>query len=146
MTFFIKTLATLAVTFTALATSASADTYHHIDQIALTIERQTQQLRREIVHYRHTPEYAHLYADTREIARLAKHMHEVAHHHGSLAHLQADLRTLDSVFHHMEQTFRAAEASAAHGHGHIHGSTSHVRHLLHLIEENIHHIPIFPGQ
>lgn len=140
MTILTKTLTTLVLALTTLSASASADTYHHIDQLALSIDRKSQQLRREIVHYRHTPEYTHLSADTRELGRLAKHMHEVAHHHGSLAHLQADLKKLDSVFHHMEATFEQTEAAAAHGHGHIHGSTSHVGRLLHSVEDDIHHL------
>ena len=140
MTIFIKPLATISLVLTTLSASASANTYHHIDNLALTIERQSQQLRREIVHYRHTPEYTHLYADTRELSRLANHMHEVAHRRGSLAHLQADLKQLDSAFHHMEATFENAEAAAAHGHGHVHGSTSHIGRLLHAVETNIHHL------
>ena len=95
-----KLLAAASVFVVGLSGTASADTYHHIDDLANHIARQTRLLQHEIsAHYRHTPEYSHLVHDTNDLARLADHMHEVAHHHGSLAHLESDLRRLDSSFH-----------------------------------------------
>jgi hypothetical protein len=127
----------LALTLTA---SVSADTYHHIDELALSIDRESKRLLQETRHYRHTPEYGHLVNDCRELSRLADHMHDVAHHHGSLSHLECDLRELDSMFHHLESLFDQIEWRAAHGHGHVHGHTGHVRQLLDSIEQSIHHL------
>ena len=121
-------------------TSASADTYRHIDELALNIERQSKRLVSEVRHYRHTPEYRHLIEDARDMADLADHLHDVAHDHGSLAHMESDLRQLDSKFHHLESLFDRVEYGAAYGRGHVHGETSHVRELLHLIEDDIHHL------
>ncbi|MDB4539811.1 hypothetical protein N9231_05265 [Saprospiraceae bacterium] len=72
--------------------------------------------------------------------RLAAHMHETAHHHGSLKHLAKDLAELDSSFHHFESTFARVEHNAAYGHGHVHGNTAHVRRLMRSIENDIHHL------
>ncbi|NNE00103.1 MAG: hypothetical protein HKN47_22515 [Pirellulaceae bacterium] len=124
----------------ALTTSASASTYNHIDQLAVTVARQARTVVSETRHYRHTPEYRHLRSDAIEIARLADHMHEVAHHHGSLAHLESDLAQLDAKFHHLESVFDRIERNAAVGHGHIHGNTAHVRRLLCSMEDNLHHL------
>lgn len=135
-----KTLAAFGFIITTFSASASADTYHHIDELALTIDRQAKLLVSESVHYRHTPEYRHLVSDARDLCRLATHLHEVAHHHGSLAHLESDLSQLDAKFHHLESVFHRVERAASYGHGHVHGHTSHVWELLHSIENNIHHL------
>jgi hypothetical protein len=139
MTTLTKTLAAFGLLITCSA-PAMADTYHHIDQLALSIDRQAKQIVRESRHYRHTPEYRHLVADAREMCRLADHLHEVAHHHGDLAHLASDLNELDAQFHHLASVFDCIERRAAHGTGHIHGETSHVRALLNSIEDDIHHL------
>ena len=140
MAAFSKTLAALGLAITAFSATAKADTYHHIDQLALTIDRQSKQLVREAHHYRHTPEYRHLVSDARDMCRLADHLHEVAHHHGDLRHLTSDVDELDAKFHHLESVFDRVERRASHGHGHVHGNTSHVRELLISIEDNIHHL------
>jgi hypothetical protein len=135
-----KTFAALGLLVTLCSTSAFADTYRHIDELALDIQRQSRLLMRESSHYRHTPEYRHLLSDTRDIYKLAAHMHEVAHQHGSLAHLESDLRELDSEFHHLESVFDRVERESSHGHGHVHGYTGHVKELLKSIEADIHHL------
>jgi hypothetical protein len=140
MTVLTKTLAAFGLVLTALSASASANTYQHVDQLALSIDQKAKLIIGESRHYRHAPEYRHLVTDARELSRLASHMHELAHHHGSLAHLESDLSQLDSEFHHMESVFDRVELRAAHGHGHIHGNTSHVKGLLNSIEEDIHHL------
>ncbi|MDG2222354.1 MAG: hypothetical protein P8L85_13315 [Rubripirellula sp.] len=120
--------------------TVQADTYRHIDGLALSIERQSKQLLRECVHYRHSPEYRHLILDAVKMSRLADHMHDLAHRNGSLAHLESDLAQLDSMFHHLESLVHQIECRAGHGHGHSYGQTSHVRSLLRSIELNIHHL------
>ncbi|QDT13915.1 hypothetical protein [Planctomycetes bacterium K23_9] len=138
---FTKTITTLGLlVLTAFASNASADTYHHIDELALQIERNSKRLISEVRHYRHTPEYSHLVSDARHMARLADHVHDLAHDHGSLTHLNSDLVELDRKFHHLESVFNRVEHNAAYGHGHIHGDTSHVRGLLCSIESDLHHL------
>ena len=44
MTLFAKTAAVLTLACSALSGTAFADTYHHIDQLAVTVERQARQL------------------------------------------------------------------------------------------------------
>lgn len=140
MALFTKFFAAFGLLVTLCSSSSFADTYSHIDELALSIQRQSLAIERECRHYRHTPEYRHLVTDAREIHELAEHMHEVAHHPGSLAHLESDLRELDSEFHHLESVFDRVEREATHGHGHIHGGTSHVRRLLNSMESSIHHL------
>lgn len=136
-----KTLAALTLlATTSLSSSALADTYHHIDELALAISQQTKELVYETNRYRHSPEFPHLLSDTRELARLADHMHEVAHLQGSIEHLEADLATLDATFHHFESVFARVEQGASWGYGHVHGSSWNVRRLLSGIENNIHHL------
>jgi hypothetical protein len=135
-----KMAAVCVLTVTSFTASAFADTYHHIDQLALKIDLQAKQLLSESRHYRHTSEYVHLYNDARQLSRLSFHLHEVAHHHGSLAHLESDLAQIDSKFHHAESLIERIEHNASYGHGHVHGHTSHVKHVLHSMEQNIHHL------
>lgn len=138
---FSKTMVTFGILVaSAFTAQASADTYEHLDRLAVRVERSARLLVSEMRHYRHTPEYAHLRADAKEMRRLASHMHETAHHHGSLKHLARDLAELDSSFHHFESTFARVEHNAAYGHGHVHGNTAHVRRLIRSIENDIHHL------
>jgi hypothetical protein len=145
-----RTILTLALAGFAFTGAAQADTYGHIDQLALQLEKYATRLDREFaLHYRHTSQYAHLRSDSREMARLARHVHEVAHNYGSLSHLESDLRSLDRRFHHLEDLVNDIEFHAAHdyhggfdyhGGGHIHGETSHVRSLLNAMEDTLHHL------
>lgn len=135
-----KICAAFGIIVTALSSSAVADTYHHIDELALSIQRQSRELICETRHYRHTPEYRHLVADTRDMYELAAHIHDLAHHHGSIEHLESDVAELDAKFHHLESVFDRVERRAAHGHGHVHGNTAHVKAALNSIEDSIHHL------
>jgi hypothetical protein len=148
-----RTVLTVALAGFGLTSAAQADTYEHIDTLAVQLERYAARLDREFaLHYRHTSQYAHLRSDSREMARLARHVHDVAHNHGSLAHLQSDLRNLDQLFHHVEDLVDDIEFHAAHnahgyhggfgyhGGGHIHGETRHVARLLHAMEDVLHHL------
>lgn len=135
-----KTLAVCVIAATSFSAPAFADTYHHIDELALRIASKSQQIVCESRHYRHTPEYRHIVSDARAMHQFAEHIHEVAHHHGSLIHLEQDLVKLDAEFHHLENLFDRVEHRAAYGHGHIHGNTAHVKRLLNSIEDDIHHL------
>ena len=121
MTTLSKICAVLGIAVTTWSTTAMADTYQHIDELALDIQKKSRQLISEARHYRHTPEYRHLVDDARDMYELAAHVHDLAHHHGSLAHLESDVAQLDAKFHHLESVFDRVERRAAHGHGHIHG-------------------------
>ena len=140
MTLFAKTAAALTLACSVVSGTAVADTYRHIDELALTVERQARAIEREVAVYRHTADYGHLLVDTRRLARLAEHMHEVAHNHGCVAHLESDLRQLDSAFHHLERTIEHIEEDSFRGHCRIHGSTVHLRRLMHSMELNIHYL------
>lgn len=131
-------LAIIAAAITSSAATANAESYRHIDNLALRLQRRSAELFHEFrSHYRHTAQFSHLMADTRDIYYRAKHIHDVAHHRGSVYHLENDLRRLDRKFHHLEDVVRHIEH---HPHGHIHGDTRHVRHLLAEIEDDIHHL------
>lgn len=124
----------------AATSTLTANEYRHIDSLAVQIQNKTKLLVKETVHYRHTGNYYHMVEDTREMARLARHIHKVAHNEGSIYHLEADLNDLDRIFHHIEGLFDLTELDAAHGGGHVHGNTKHVKKLLKRIERCIHHM------
>ncbi|MBW3600369.1 MAG: hypothetical protein KY475_24280 [Planctomycetes bacterium] len=140
----------------AAAPAAQADTYSHIDNLALRLQQYARLLDREFAaHYRHTSQYRHLHEDSCEMVRLAGHVHDVAHHHGSLRRLRSDLRQLDELFHHIEDLVAEVEHDARpdyHGHyggyhsryggygGHIHGDTRHVHRILRATEDTLHHL------
>jgi hypothetical protein len=101
-------LKTIAATFLGTAlfgvtSSAQAQSYEHIHRLASRLERQTVEMHREVhAHFRGTPDYVHLDRDVAEMERLARHIHDVAHHRGSIRHLRADVERLDHLFHHIE--------------------------------------------
>ena len=135
-----KTVAALTLTCTAFSGAAFGDTYCHIDQLAVTIERQARQLQCEVAHYRNTHEYGVLIAETRQLARLAEHVRDVAQHHGSISQLQCDLRQLDSAFHRLERTLQRIDDHAFRGYGHLHRGTVHVGRLMNSLEDNIRYL------
>ena len=121
------------------STEVSADEFRHIDQLAVKIQRTTKRLISEVRHYRDTPAYGDLLADSREIYRLATHIHDLSHFHGRLAHMESDLRELDRKFHHLESVFDRVEHDAEfYGDGRIRGNTAHVKRLLNSIADSIH--------
>jgi hypothetical protein len=147
-----RTILTAALVGFAFTPAARADTYGHIEILAHQLDRYATRLDGEFAaHYRYSPEYGHLKSDAREMARLARHVHEVAHGHGSLSHLESDLRQLDRLFHHVEDLVDDIELHSTyhgyhsrfggyHGGGHVHGGGGEVRGLLHAIEDTLHHL------
>ncbi|MGH7129493.1 MAG: hypothetical protein ACREIV_13065 [Planctomycetaceae bacterium] len=127
--------------FGGFSVGSSYDTYHHIDELAFDVQKYTSSLYWEFRHhYSHTPDYQHLISDASQMYYLAKHIHEIAHHHGSVYHLEHDLEKLDRLFHHLENLVDEIEHEAFHGHGHVHGHTGHVRSMLRRTESLIHHL------
>ncbi len=124
----------------AMATTASADEYDHIDRMAIRIQNKTKQLLRETIHFRHTANYALLVQETNSLNQLATHIHDVTHFEGNLVHLRSDLQQLDSAFHRLEDLFDIIEHNTIHGTGHVHGNIKHVKRLMNSIEDAIHHI------
>ncbi len=138
-----KTIITKILSVSAILTATStlhANEYRHIDSLAVQIQNKTKLLVKETVHYKYTANYFHMLEDTREMARLARHIHEVAHNEGNIFHLEADLNDLDRAFHHVERLFDTTEIGAAYGAGHVQGNTKHVKRLLDKIEDCIHHM------
>ncbi|MCP4886949.1 MAG: hypothetical protein GY904_10105 [Planctomycetaceae bacterium] len=141
MATFTKVISVLTVLLSTLST-AQADTYHYIDGLALTIERQSKHLLRECVHYRHAPEYRHLIHDSIKMSRLADHVHDLARRNGSLAHLESDLAELDALFYHLQSLVSEIERRAACGYPHRHtpSHTAQIQDLMRSIERNIQHL------
>ncbi len=135
---FTKTMLTTALAMATFASSANADTYHHIDGLATKMQVQSKQLLREFaLHYSHKAEYRHLRSDAIQFYRVASHIHTVAHHSGDVHHLRDDLQKADRLFHHLEEVLELTDRSF---HGHNHGNTNHVFELMHDLETNLHHL------
>lgn len=91
-----------------LVSGGSLARAEHIDELALRLQGISTKLVREFSHnYRGSPHQRHLVADGIAVARLARHVHSLAHH-GAACHnreaLLADVRQLDELYHHMEIT------------------------------------------
>jgi hypothetical protein len=120
---------------------ASAHEFGHIDELALTLQRQTRALEGELAeHFRHAPHFRHLMSDAREMTGLAAHIHEVAHHGGSPYHLRSDLQNLDRLFRHLEAMVAHIEREAYHGGGAIRGHVRHVHELMGAVAGTLHHL------
>ncbi len=138
-----KALALTVLAGACLFTStASAQSYQHIDRLAYQLQRQSSSLYSEFrAHFSHTPGYRHLMSDTAKMYRLARHIHDLVHHHEDVHHIVEDLDQLDAAFHHVEELVDQIEHNAHHhGHGHVHGDTRHVRRLLQRMEDTLHHL------
>jgi len=130
-----------AVALLAVASTASADVYSHLDNIAIKVKVKGQALSSEVrAHYAHTPYYRHLLSDSYEVAALADKVHDIAHHHGDIYVLDAYLTRLDRLFHHVADLIESTERAARYGHGHVACDTRHVKHLLHDLEGLLHHM------
>lgn len=135
-TIVLATLALATLAFTAI--SANADTYDHIDTLAVKVQSQSRELIKEFAqHYRHKPRYTHLHSDAVQLYRVAAHIHLVAHQHKSIHHLQSDLRKADQLFHHLEDVLKQTDRSFG---GHTHGAAFHVFELMHEVEDTLHHL------
>jgi hypothetical protein len=121
----------LAIVCTAgAAADARAQSFHHIDELAMRLEGQTARLAADLrYHYRHTRQFRHLYHDVVEMNRLARHIHDMVHQADCLDHIRADVAELDELFHHVEDLvadmggpgYRGHGPYGYHGHGY-HGS------------------------
>jgi len=132
----LASIALLAMTFNT--NSTKADTYHHIDSLAVKMQAQTRELVNEFaLHYRHNSGYYHLRSDALQLSRIASHIHSIAHYSGNVHHLRNDLEKADRLFHHLEGVLARTDSSY---HGHNHGDTHHVFELMHDLEQNLHHL------
>lgn len=124
-----------AMTCVTLATlaggAASADTFHHIDQLAMQLQGQASHLVHELhVHYRNSPYYRHLDQDAHQMEELAKHIHDVVHHGRSLSHLRHDIEALDRLYHHMEGMVARMRG----------WDLRHIRQAMNRIGDTLHHL------
>jgi len=122
------------------ASQANADTYRHIQGLALDIQLKADALMGETHHYVHTPRYREMIRNISSMRARAVRVHVLSLQHGCLIAMREELRVLDTQFHIIESIFDSAEVEASHGHGHIHGPTRHVKEHLKCIENDIHHI------
>ncbi len=132
-----------AIVFTIASTvglQLKANDYHHIDEAAMRIQKNTQRLASDLRHYSHTPQYRHLIKDTQTLRRLAAHVHRMTQYNARLDLIDKDVHEMDDAFHHLKNGFNQVEHDAEHGNGHIRGDTRHVKALLREIQTGIHHI------
>lgn len=129
---------TLIAAFATTTGAARADDFHHghhafsyhyVDELANAVMQRAGALA-EVARRNSSYGFAykHLYNDTYEMYGLAAHIHELAHHHGSILHIRKDVEKLDKLFHHIEDLIaglRPYGASFHHG-GHSHGIHIHI--------------------
>jgi len=142
MTHFTKPLiASFAlIAMSVSASQAKADTYGHIQGLALDTMLKIDALMGETHHYVHTPNYQRMIRSISNMRQRAVRVHVLSIQHGCLIEMGEELRRLDAQYHRIEGLFDNTEYEAGHGHGHIHGATGHVKEHLKCIEDNVHHI------
>lgn len=117
--------------------SAQAQSSGHIDRPAFRLQRQAQEMHREVqAHFRHTPAFRHLDRDVAALERLAGHVHEVAHRRGSGWHLRSDVDRLDRLYHHIEEQVD----SLARYRGADYRTVAHLRRALAEMGRTLHHL------
>lgn len=139
-----RTLTMVLVSFLAFTVgqTVQAGSYQHIDELALEMQQQTRELYSEFkLHYRHVSDYRHLRSDGGKLFRLARHIHSVAHQHGSIHHLESDIAKADRIFHQLEELVDRIERRAHLGlGGHTHGDLRHIHTLMRSLESTLHHL------
>jgi ATP phosphoribosyltransferase regulatory subunit HisZ len=119
------------------AAPASAQSFAHIDRLAVALEGQAEQLHAEVhAHFRPTPAYRHLDRDVAEMERLARHIHEVAHYGGSVRHLRTDVERYDRLYHHVEEVI--ADATLCRGLDYR--ALVHFRSIMTRMGRTLHHL------
>lgn len=120
--------------------SSSADEYRHIENQSRRIVRQADRLVRELHHFEHTPQFAHLVRDMQNLRLAAVQLADLTHRHGRLRQIERYIAILDSTLHHAKNLVDQIEHGAAHGVGHVDGNTRNTRRLMSVIEESIIHM------
>lgn len=103
-----KTIAPVTLTIVSVlqlfAPNAQAAHRRDIPDVAHALRDQAALVCHELNdHFRHTPQYRHLYKDVYEMYSLAGHVHKTTHRRAGLHHIKNDLRQLDKAFHHVEE-------------------------------------------
>jgi hypothetical protein len=135
----IKTILAIALLVGA-ASQANANDWHHIDQMALKVQRQTRLLVTEENHYRSSRHYGELLRCTNRLAAISAQVHDLALHGQCPRTLKTYVNEMDSMFHKVESLFDRIEHDAARGIGCVRGNTAHVKRLLNSIEECIYYL------
>jgi hypothetical protein len=79
-----------------------------VDRLAVQLERDTRTLKREAdEHFRRAPDYRNFDLRVTQIARLADHIHDLAHQRGNFRHMRNDVVQIDRLFHEAERQFNA---------------------------------------
>lgn len=108
----------------------------HLDRLALQMQRQAEVMHREVhAHFRNTPQFTHLDADVAKLERVARHIHDLAHHHGNLSHIRRDVEEIDHLYHHVQELVNAVSLSGQVGYDEI----RHLRLAIAQLGEIIHH-------
>jgi len=139
MTYRKTTLSTsLALTALAFTTSANADTYQHVDKMAVELQSLSRELLSDFSrHYRYKSGYQHLRSDALQLYRSAGHLHSISHQHGNVHHMRNDFDRMDKLFHHLQGALAQTDQSFG---GHTHGNTHHVFELMDDFEQHLHHL------
>ena len=107
-----KTFAVIAVVATSLGlTAGTARADHDVDELAYTLDRQSEQIARTIyVSFRSASNFQHLYRDAYELHELAHHIHDIAHHGTTYHHMRSDMEKFDRLFAHFLETVEEMES------------------------------------
>ena len=140
MNTFSKTIAALGIIATTWFSTASADNYRLIDDLALSIARKSRLVVSETEYFRNTPQYRYILSDAREMCRLADHIHEVAYRHGKSAYLVSDLGELEARLHHLAGVFDQIERSSGYEYRRVASRTARVKSLLGSIAKDVRYL------
>lgn len=111
------------------------DRRERIDRLAVRLERDARTLLREAnAHCNGLGSYEVFESRVKEIARLADHIHDVAHGGGNWSHIRNDAARLDSLFHQAERHF---DNMAYRGRFDSH-TINHVKSALNRVERSMH--------
>jgi|GEM_PF-2060373 hypothetical protein len=143
------TIAALTITAGLFAGDARADHNETIDELAVSLMRQTAAATREVrFGFRRSPQFKHLYQDVYDMYCAAKHVHDVSHNSPNRQHLLNDVQELDELIHHtqelIEEMSGRGNGHATHGHrGYGVPNQYHLRRLNSLmygIVETVHEL------
>ena len=111
-----------AVAISALVGQVQADEYYHINSLAQDIETKSKLLHREMVNFRHVPQYRYVRSDALELKRLSRQIHKFARNEGNIFELESCLDELAVVYQHTAELVDQIDFETTRGYGQTAGT------------------------
>lgn len=127
-------VAVVAVAGFANAGVTRADDYDHMEPLVHQLQTKSKKLYKEV--HMHLPGVSHPHKDTKEMERLANHLHDLIHRRENTPHVREEVSKLAKLTHHVEEQIDDLARSGRHDFSTI----QHLRMAVRQIDRIAHHL------